>query len=149
MTARKLTILLAEDDDGHAALIRRNLDRTRLQAELVRVRNGQEILDHLAVAGDKARSQPTLVLLDISMPKVDGIEVLRRLKTDPSTRAIPVYMLTTTDNPLEIARCFELGCNAYVTKPIAYDAFMEAIQCLCGFLEITQVPGSLPQNVST
>ena len=149
MTARKLTILLAEDDDGHAALIRRNLDRTRLQPELVRVRNGQEILDHLAVTGGNARPQPTLVLLDISMPKIDGIEVLRRMKTDPSTRAIPVYMLTTTDNPLEIDRCFELGCNAYVTKPIAYDAFIQAIERLCGFLEITQVPGTIPQNVST
>jgi CheY-like chemotaxis protein len=149
MTARKLTILLAEDDDGHAALIRRNLDRTRLDAELVRVRNGQEILDHVAAAGGAGRLQPTLVLLDISMPKMDGLEVLRRLKTDPATRAIPVYMLTTTDNPLEIDRCFELGCNAYVTKPIAYDAFIQTIQRLCGFLEIAQAPGRIPQNVST
>src|SRR5947199_6386421 len=151
MTARKLTILLADDDDGHAALIRRNLDRTRLAAELVRVRNGQEILDHVAAADGIARLQPTLVLLDISMPKMDGIEVLRRLKTDPATRAIPVYMLTTTDNPLEIDRCFELGCNAYVTKPIAYPALIEAIQRLCGFLEVTQLPSAAPtpNHVST
>ena len=74
-----------------------------------------------------------LLLLDISMPKVDGIEVLRRIKADPATRSIPVYMLTTTDNPVEIDRCFELGCNAYLTKPIAYDAFIAAIQRLCGF----------------
>lgn len=150
MNPRKLTILLAEDDDGHATLIRRNLDRTALEAEVLRVRNGQEILDHFAgTPGEKLKTLPTLVLLDISMPKVDGIEVLRRMKADPATRAIPVYMLTTTDNPLEIDRCYELGCNAYVTKPIAYEAFVKAIQRLCGFLEITQMPGTTPtQNVS-
>ena len=150
MNTRKITILLAEDDDGHATLIRRNLNRTRLVAELLRMRNGQEILDHLARA--PAGSEPTLpnlVLLDISMPKVDGVEVLRRIKTDPATRAIPVYMLTTTDNPLEIERCFDLGCNAYLTKPIAYDAFIQAIERLCSFLEVTQLPRTIPiQHVS-
>jgi len=145
MNSRKLTVLLAEDDDGHATLIRRNLGRTRIEAEVLRMRNGQEILDHLAraVAGEQLASIPTLVLLDISMPKMDGIEVLRRIKTDPATRAIPVYMLTTTDNPVEVERCFELGCNAYVTKPIVYDAFIQTIERLCGFLEITQLPGTI------
>ena len=150
MNERKLMILLAEDDDGHATLIRRNLDRTRIEAEVLRMRNGQEILNHLArSSAENPATRPTLVLLDISMPKVDGIEVLRRIKADPATRVIPVYMLTTTDNPLEIERCFDLGCNAYVTKPIAYDAFIQAIERLCGFLEITQLPGALPiQHVS-
>jgi CheY-like chemotaxis protein len=147
MNARKLTIIMAEDDDGHATLIRRNLERTRLGAAVLRLRNGQEILDHLAgrAPADEG-AVPTLVLLDISMPKVDGIEVLRRMKSDPATRAIPVYMLTTTDNPVEIDRCFELGCNAYVTKPIAYADFIEAIQRLCSFLEINQLPGTTPQS---
>jgi CheY-like chemotaxis protein len=150
MNTRKLTIIMAEDDDGHATLIRRNLERTRLDAAVHRLRNGQEVLDYLTNRPDQTEAgQATLVLLDISMPKIDGIEVLRRIKTDPATRAIPVYMLTTTDNPLEIERCFELGCNAYVTKPIAYTAFIEAIQRLCGFLEITQLPGTAAtsQNV--
>jgi CheY-like chemotaxis protein len=148
---RKLTILLAEDDDGHATLIRRNLDRAHIKAELLRMRNGQEILDHLARGpGENPPLLPRLVLLDISMPKLDGIEVLRPIKADPATRAIPVYMLTTTDNPMEIERCFELGCNAYVTKPIAYDAFIRTIERLCGFLEITQLPGTvLTKHVST
>ena len=151
MNDRKLTILLAEDDDGHATLLRRNLDRTHIDAEVLRMRNGQEILDYLAPsAAENPPTVPVLVLLDISMPKVDGIEVLRRIKADPATRAIPVYMLTTTDNPLEIERCFDLGCNAYVTKPIAYDAFILAIQRLCGFLEITQLPRTTQiQNVAT
>jgi len=148
MIDRKLTILLAEDDDGHATLIRRNLERTRLAAEVVRMRNGQEVLDYFATETHTPEVR-TLVLLDLSMPKVDGIEVLRRIKANPATRAVPIYMLTTTDNPLEIDRCFELGCNAYLTKPVAYQAFIDAIQRLCGFLEITQIPGAITiQNVS-
>ena len=124
MNHRKLTILMAEDDDGHATLIRRNLDRTP-----PRSRGGAPAQwpgDSRSSGAQPAERAhlPMLLLLDISMPKVDGIEVLRRIKADPATRAIPVYMLTTTDNPVEIDRCFELGCNAYVTKPIAYDAFI-------------------------
>ena len=138
----EFTILLAEDDDGHATLIRRNIERTQLKAELIRMRDGQTLLDWLSsnsrVLSSGAR---ILVLLDISMPRVDGMEVLRRIKGDPATRFIPVYMLTTTDNPVEIDRCFALGCNAYLTKPVAYEAFVVAIQRLCGFLEVAQIPG--------
>jgi CheY-like chemotaxis protein len=148
MTVHPLRILLAEDDDGHATLIRRNLDRSRLGAEIVRLRNGQELLDH--VAGTTIAGRRVLLLLDISMPKVDGIEALRRIKADPSLRAMPVYMLTTTDNPAEVDRCFELGCNAYIMKPIASEAFTAAIQHLCEFLEVSQIPGfpDRTQNVS-
>ena len=78
------------------------------------------------------------------------LEALKRIKADPVIRSIPVYMLTTTDNPVEVNRCFELGCNAYLTKPISYDAFIAAIQNLCSFLEVTQLPAPSPtaQNVS-
>jgi CheY-like chemotaxis protein len=146
-----LTILLAEDDDGHASLIRRNLERSRLRATVVRARDGQELLDLLAGGHDAVQpGMRVLLLLDISMPKVDGFEVLRRMKADPATRSIPVYMLTTTDNPVEIDRCFDLGCNAYVSKPVAYDSLVASIGRLCQFLEVSQIPG-LPerrQNVS-
>jgi CheY-like chemotaxis protein len=96
-----------------------------------------------------ARDRRMLLLLDISMPKVDGLEALKRIKADPVTRSIPVYMLTTTDNPVEVNRCFELGCNAYLTKPISYEAFIATIQHLCAFLEVTQLPAAPPptQNV--
>jgi CheY-like chemotaxis protein len=137
-----LTIFLAEDDDGHAALLRRNIQRTRLQADIVRARDGQELLDRLGAPALLTPARRALILLDISMPRVDGMEVLRRVKADPATRSIPVYMFTTTDNPAEIDRCFELGCNAYLTKPVAYDAFMSTVQRLCDFLEISQVPGA-------
>ena len=138
----ELTIFLAEDDDGHASLIQRNIRRSGLDADVVRFRDGQELLD--AFAGGLSSPGPrrrVVVLLDISMPRVDGIEALSRLKTDPATAAVPVYLLTTTDNPLDVDRCFALGCNAYMTKPVAYDAFTAAIERLCGFLAITQSPG--------
>jgi CheY-like chemotaxis protein len=137
----ELTIFLAEDDDGHATLIRRNIERARLGAEIVRFRDGQELLDAFAAARAQWTGRRIVVLLDMSMPRVDGLEVLRRLKSDRATSAIPVYVLTTTDNPSEVDRCFALGCNAYVTKPVDYDAFMTAIERLCGFLAVTQVPG--------
>jgi CheY-like chemotaxis protein len=144
---KRLTIFLAEDDDGHAALIRRNIQRSRIDAEIVRVGDGQELLDRLAAPATLPPGRRALVLLDISMPRVDGVDVLRRLKADPSTSAIPVYMLTTTDNPSEIDRCFELGCNAYLTKPVAYDAFLTTMQRLCDFLEVAQLPGA-PERTS-
>jgi CheY-like chemotaxis protein len=137
-----LTIFLAEDDDGHATLIRRNIERARLGAEIVRFRDGQELLDAFAAGPEThATVRRVVVFLDISMPRVDGLEVLRRLKSDRVTSAVPVYVLTTTDNPFEVDRCCALGCNAYVTKPVAYDAFVEAIERLCAFLAVTQVPG--------
>lgn len=151
MTTNDLTILLAEDDDGHAALIRRNLERSRLNAAILRARDGLETVELLARADGALRpGRRVLLLLDISMPRLDGLEVLRRLKADPATRSIPVYMLTTTDNPVEIDRCFELGCNAYLSKPVAYDEFMASIKRLCEFLEVSHLP-NLPerrQNVS-
>jgi len=82
-----------------------------------------------------------LLLLDIHMPRLDGIEALRRMKGDPDAKTVPVYMLTTTDDPREVDRCFELGCNAYLTKPVAYDALVATIQRLCSFLEVGRVPG--------
>jgi CheY-like chemotaxis protein len=142
----ELTIMVAEDDDGHATLIRRNLERSRLRARVWRARDGQELADLLSGEVDGLRpGARVLVLLDISMPRVDGLEVLRRIRDDRFTRAIPVYMLTTTDNPIEIDRCFELGCNAYLSKPVAYDAFVAAIERLCHFLEVSHVPG-LPER---
>jgi CheY-like chemotaxis protein len=74
------------------------------------------------------------------MPRVDGFEVLRRLKESPQTAAVPVIVLTTTDDPREIARCYELGCNVYITKPVEYDAFIEAVRRLGFFLQVVKLP---------
>jgi CheY-like chemotaxis protein len=143
MNAEPMTILLAEDDDGHASLVHRNLERAGLANGVVRLKDGQEALDYLRGEGAYAGRQPganVLLLLDIKMPRVDGVEVLRRLKADPRTALVPVIMLTTTDDPREVRRCYELGCNVYVTKPVEYQAFIEAVQRLGLFLQVVRVP---------
>ena len=140
---KPLTIVLAEDDDGHATLIRRNFQRAGLEAEILRARGGREAIEILRaeIAPGKPR-RPILLLLDISMPGMDGAQVLREIKADAGLRWIPVYMLTTTDNPLEVERCFELGCNAYLTKPVSYDDFSETIGRLSAFLAVTKLPAA-------
>ena len=147
MRAEPFTILLAEDDDGHAALTQRNIERAGFGGEVLRMRDGQELLQSLDEARDRMLAGRRLVvLLDIRMPKVDGFEALSRIKTNPRTQSIPVYMFTTTDNPVEIARAFRLGCNAWVTKPVAYEAFATTIALLCEFLKMAQVPEWIPKS---
>lgn len=145
MSARQepVIIVLAEDDEGHATLIRRNLERAGVRNELVHVKDGQEALDYLfrrGRHGGRPLEAPLLLLLDIKMPRVDGVEVLRRVKDDERTCKVPVIMLTTTDDPREIERCYALGCNVYVTKPVEYETFVEAIRRLGLFLEVVILP---------
>lgn len=143
MSDRDLVILLAEDDDGHAYLVEENLREAGLLNRIHRVKDGQEALDFVSCEGPyvgRARNGPLLLLLDINMPRVDGVEVLRRLKADPNTVELPVIVLTTTDDPREVKRCYELGCSSYVTKPVEYDRFVEAVRRLGLFLNIVQVP---------
>jgi CheY-like chemotaxis protein len=143
MATMPMTIVLAEDDDGHATLIQRNLERVGLVNGFTRLKDGQEALDYLFAEGAHAGrpvGATTLLLLDINMPRVDGVEVLRRIKADPRTAPMPVIVLTTTDDPREIERCYQLGCNVYVTKPVDYRAFIEAVRRLGLFLQVVQVP---------
>src|SRR5258707_207650 len=107
------TILIVDDDEGHAILIRENLEAAGLPNRIDHFRDGQAILDFFF--SRNARPVETyLVLLDIRMPKVDGIEVLRRLKADPELRKLTVIMLTTTDDTREVDRCHQLGCSGYI-----------------------------------
>jgi len=142
MIAELLIILLAEDDEGHAELIRLNLERARVINEIVHLPDGQEALDYIRRQGKYAerRHGSLVVLLDINMPRLDGIETLRQLKADPRTAKIPVIMLTTTDDPREVERCYELGCNVYITKPVEYDRFCDALRELGMFLQFVKVP---------
>ena len=143
MTTQSVTIILAEDDDGHAQLVQRNLERAGLLNGFLRVRDGQELLDCLNTRGDSHNhtlGEALVVLLDINMPRIDGVEALRQIKANPATHRIPVIMLTTTDDPREIDRCYELGCNVYITKPVEYDGFIDAIRRLGLFLQIVQRP---------
>jgi CheY-like chemotaxis protein len=95
------------------------------------------------------RDIPLLLLLDINMPFVDGIEVLRQIKAEELTAKMPVIMLTTTDDPREIQRCYELGCSVYITKPVEYDSFVEAVKRLGLFLQIVTVPAKATQRRET
>ena len=109
----------------------------------MRLRDGKKALDYIRGEGAHAGrgpAGPILLLLDIKMPRVDGVEVLRRLKADPRTATLPVIMLTTTDDPREVQRCYQLGCNVYVTKPVDYHAFIEAVRRLGLFLQVVKVP---------
>jgi CheY-like chemotaxis protein len=140
MTAQALTIILAEDDDSQAMLMRRSFERAHIQARVVQMRTSREVLDYFA--GQERPSQSVLVLLDISLSGRDGIEVLQELKSRPETQGIPVYVLTGNDTSREIELCFALGCNAYLPKPADYGEFMASMQRLCQFLEISRFPGT-------
>jgi len=130
-------IVLAEDDPGHARLIQKNLHAV-ITNEIVRFVNGKEALDYLL--SEEQASKQHLLLLDLNMPVMDGYQVLRHLKEDPRTVLIPVVVLTTTDDPGEIQRCYDLGCNAYVVKSADYDEFTEAMRRLGLFLTIARMP---------
>lgn len=140
---KEVVILIADDDSGHVRLIEKNLQRAGLNNPIIRFENGQAALDFFYAhgVGSHARNDTAyLLLLDIRMPQVDGVEVLRRLKTDAELRRIPVIMLTTTDDPREVARCHELGCSNYLVKPVDYDRFAEAIKHLGLFISLVKVP---------
>lgn len=133
-------ILMAEDDDGHAALVRERFENVGVHNPIIRFKDGRETWDYLsgAVPGmemDKAY----LLLLDIRLPGLDGIELLKRVKDDPRLKSMPVIMLTTTDDPREIDRCYELGCNNYLVKPVAFEKFAEVIKRLGLFIMIVKI----------
>lgn len=138
-----LVILLAEDDEGHATLVRRNLKRSGVVNDVVHVRDSHEALDYVHSRGaydGRPRPEALIMLLDVKMPRMDGVETLRRLKADGNTKKIPVIMLTTTDDPREIEHCYQLGCGVYVTKPVEYQKFSKAVRQLGIFLQFVQVP---------
>jgi CheY-like chemotaxis protein len=143
MTTQALEILLAEDDEGHALLVQRNLERAGIANRVIHVFDGQAALDYVRRKGEFANRTaggPLLLVLDINMPRVDGMEVLAQIKAGEDTSKLPVIMLTTTDDPREIERCYDLGCNVYITKPVEYDQFVEAVKRLGFFLQVVQVP---------
>jgi CheY-like chemotaxis protein len=140
---KEVVILIADDDAGHARLIEKNLSRAGLNNPVQRFENGQQVLDFfLGKAGSPIRDPDMsyLLLLDIRMPKVDGVEVLQKLKADNELRKMPIIMLTTTDDPREVERCHGLGCSSYIVKPVDYDKFAEAIKNLGLFISLVEVP---------
>ena len=136
MTADLPRILIAEDSNNDLELTLAALRSHRVVNEVDVVRDGSEALDYLYRRGQFA-SRPSgplaLVLLDLKMPKVDGLEVLRQIKSDPDLRITPVVMLTSSREEVDLLRSYQLGVNAYVVKPVAFAEFMEAVRQLGAF----------------
>lgn len=141
---QSIAIMLIEDDEGHQLLIRENLRAGGIVNELIEMPDGQQAMDYLFRRGqyqDPEKSpRPGLILLDIKMPKVDGFTVLERVKSEPALRSIPVLMLTSTDDQVEVNRCYSLGANGYVVKPVRYEEFQDKVKALGLFLDIVRFP---------
>jgi CheY-like chemotaxis protein len=132
-------IWLIDDDDGHAMLMRESLEDAGLRNRLERARDGTEGWQWFQEALSGARPRPGLVLLDVSMPGLDGYEVLERIKTTEQLKHIPVIMVTSTDAPRDVERCYRLGANAYVVKPVDFEALHEKVRTLGLFVQIIEV----------
>ncbi len=140
---RQATVLLVEDDPGHARLIEKNLRRSGATNEIFRLSDGRQALDFLYSLGEfENRKLPTplLIVLDLNLPEIDGYAVLSSIKTDEALRRTPVVILTSTDDPREAARCYDIGCNAFITKPVDYDEFAKTISSLGQFLSVINIP---------
>lgn len=145
-TSRKsnVIILLAEDDDGHAELIKINFKLAGIGNKMIRFKDGLELWEFLSFTGGghhREHGRQYLLLLDIRMPRMDGVEVLEKIKSDPELKKLPIIMLTTTDDPKEIEKCYALGCNSYITKPLEFAAFSETLRKLGEFILMIQVAG--------
>ena len=136
MIAELKRIVLAEDNANDIELTLMALRENHVVNEVIVVRDGAEALDYLYRRNsyaDRPAGHPALVLLDLKMPKMDGIEVLRRIKSDPAMRSIPIVVLTSSREERDLVRTYDLGVNAYVVKPVDFHAFVDAVKLLGGF----------------
>ncbi len=136
-----VNIVMVEDDEGHARLIERNIRRAGISNEIRHFLDGTSALEFLFKGVDgPLLNGPALVLLDLNLPDMSGIDILAKIKSEPKLKRTPVVVLTTTDDKVEIQRCYDLGCNVYITKPVNYESFADAIRQLGLFLSVIQVP---------
>ena len=136
-----VNIILIEDDEGHARLIEKNIRRAGISNGIQHFTDGTSALTYLHEAPDgPTHNGPALILLDLNLPDMSGIDILGKIKagSNPLKRT-PVVVLTTTDDKIEIQRCYDLGCNVYITKPVNYESFADAIRQLGLFLSVIQV----------
>lgn len=136
-------IVMIEDDEGHARLIEKNIRRAGVNNRIIPFRNGGEAVAFLFgpdQSGLANKSRPLLILLDLNLPDMTGVDILGRVKSNEHLKRIPVVVLTTTDDSAEIQRCYDLGCNVYITKPVDYENFANAIRQLGLFFSVIQVP---------
>ena len=138
-----VTIIMVEDDEGHARLIERNIRRSGVNNEILPFTNGTDAVKYLLGAdgtGLEHKGHALLILLDLNLPDMTGIDILKTVKQNSFLKSAPVVILTTTDDSQEIKRCYELGCNVYITKPVNYESFANAIRQLGLFFSVIQVP---------
>jgi CheY-like chemotaxis protein len=138
-----VTIVMVEDDEGHARLIERNVRRAGVHNEIKHFTDGNSALAFLFGpdgTGSWINGNAFLILLDLNLPDMSGVDILAKVKDNPHTRLAPVIVLTTTDDEREIKRCYDLGASVYITKPVDYDSFANAIRQLGLFLSVIQVP---------
>jgi DNA-binding response OmpR family regulator len=134
---------MVEDDEGHARLIERNIRRAGVNNEIVAFQDGTSALSYLLGAdnsGEVSSGRALLILLDLNLPDMSGIDILAKVKANRHTKLSPVVVLTTTDDEREIQRCYDLGANVYITKPVNYEGFANAIRQLGLFFSVMQVP---------
>ncbi len=133
MSRAPASIIVVDDDDGHCELVSRNLRRGGIGNPLVALTDGAAALDYVfrrAAHADRPRDADVLMLLDINMPGISGIEVLRQIRADPNNRRLAVLMLTTAENSREVDQCHHYGCDRYVTKSVEPARLIEAVRCL-------------------
>jgi CheY-like chemotaxis protein len=138
-----VSIIMIEDDAGHARLIERNIRRAGVNNEIIPFTNGTDALNFLFGedgSGETSSNRHLLVLLDLNLPDMTGVDILQKIKSNPHTKRSPVVVLTTTDDQREIQRCYDLGCNVYITKPVNYEGFASAIRQLGLFFTVIKVP---------
>jgi len=136
-----LTIVMIEDDEGHARLIEKNLRREGISNDVRHFADGTSAITYLFEhEHGPALNGPALILLDLNLPDMSGTDILAQIKGDPRLHRTPVVVLTTTDDQREIDRCYDLGANVYITKPVNYENFAQAIRQLGLFLSVMQVP---------
>ncbi len=140
---KAVTIVMIEDDEGHARLIEKNIRRAGVNNEIKPFSDGTSALTFLFGpdgSGEVSAGRHLLVLLDLNLPDMTGVDILEKIKANPHTKRSPVVVLTTTDDAREIQRCYDLGANVYITKPVNYEGFANAIRQLGLFFSVMQVP---------
>jgi CheY-like chemotaxis protein len=145
MNTGKVDIILVEDNPDDAELSIRALSKNRIANGLVHLKDGQEALDYIFCKGiyenRNIKDIPKVILLDIKMPRVDGIEVLKRIKADPCTKMIPVVLLTSSKEEKDILESYQLGVNSYIVKPVNFDSFVKTVSDLGSYwLLLNQLP---------
>ncbi len=138
-----VTIIMVEDDEGHARLIEKNIRRAGVNNQIIPFQDGTSALRYLFGedgSGAESAGRQLLILLDLNLPDMTGVDILEKVKSNVHTKRSPVVVLTTTDDQTEIQRCYDLGANVYITKPVDYDGFANAIRQLGLFFSVIQVP---------